>query len=1104
MLERLHEQIMATIMRFAENNEKARNKIGKLPGFRFSVPKPAIQKQPVGATQSLQQAQPIVVIAPCAPESTPRQTTATPDSSFYSTTADPSNSIGSDALEEASLTWTERPKYVQLSALLSVTDVKGATENSAPKLQPSWIGSNERSQVVKPAGKPTTCADVDIGECCENRTSTEAVKLPISSSTPSKVASLIVDTTLAQDHDNQSHKPDHGEPNSPSYTQLATLIAGDSDDHTGAKERRLRPNKPYTTRQIRKLLAGFKVQSSEKTSLMGAPPKELPGAATQRSKQHRGTFPTKPRQNAQETKQTRDRPLSNSEPGRPEEVKERATSSNGRNFRPRGKKLRPPKLIGPRKPGSHRAKKTLQMKSNQRNHQSREQTIPLRGSDSLLLGVVYRSPSSPPEDDHFLIRTLGQLSSSYHFTHLLLVDDFNAPKAPWTELQCVGSSGPFTAALTEVTQQSAWTQHVVAPTRYRAGQQPSLLDLVITNERHFVDQVTINAPLGHSDHCVLTFDFICYWARNPEPQTWIRNFCRADFSGMRIFLNQVKLGPASVEDLYRTIVQKVHEADAISVPIKPACSWMSRKLPKRIRRLLESARAQGAITTIGLALSLGSAEMAPSGSFFRISSLELLWPGFRASRGRSSDRRLIVGFAFWTLTARPKTFCTADGEERRRRGGLYCRIGELDNLFRSQQTRARLYWSQLIPLSPDAPIIERSCSLDPRSRSVALLSRLNWYVLYKLRKEPTVIKKLAFFPLLLAEPGSIADLNRWVGVEASHQTRTVVVRGRRRNFRRHTEPPECCFYSVFTNVTELRLPNKHNIDVENHEHRTVKYVPGFRRDFAFVKIHSLTMMPSCPEHSHSVRMFLFGRLPSAEANLQNNKVVQRSAEVEEYRNMLQIPLRICLSHTTSTTATSNVDFQCQIAVKRYATLTWVDSGQLQSPGKPKLLLYPTVSVSKHPFAGQSAATETPVSKTLRAPWQLNIIEAPTLSCFTNRCTKNAAGDIQDPRKVEEFDEAVKLMVLPNKKQYAKHRLSIHAQSRMVRFGNVTNNLPENATGRLKDRVGHSDTLEQAILRITVTDGKSWRVKVTFLTWLDSVGMFTRFEAFQNVTAKAVL
>ncbi|KAG5452664.1 hypothetical protein CSKR_202544 [Clonorchis sinensis] len=116
-----------------------------------------------------------------------------------------------------------------------------------------------------------------------------------------------------QDHDSQSLKPDHGEPDSPSYTQLATLIAGDSDVHTSAKERQLQPNKPYTIRQIRKLLAGFKVQSSEKTSLMGAPPKELPGAATQRSKPHRDTFPTAP--NAQEAKQTQYRRLSNSKPG---------------------------------------------------------------------------------------------------------------------------------------------------------------------------------------------------------------------------------------------------------------------------------------------------------------------------------------------------------------------------------------------------------------------------------------------------------------------------------------------------------------------------------------------------------------------------------------------------------------------------------------------------------------------------------------------------------------------------------------------------------------------------------------------------------------------
>ncbi|GAA47624.1 hypothetical protein CLF_100596 [Clonorchis sinensis] len=417
----------------------------------------------------------------------------------------------------------------QASRGRSAHNVKGATVNSTPKLQPSWIGSDERSQVAKPTGKPTTCADVDIGECCGNRTTTEAVKLPISSSTPSKVASLIVDTDFAQVLDSQSLKPDHGEPDSPSYTQLVTLIVGDWNVHTCAKERRLQPNKPYTICQIRKLLAGFKVQSSEKTSLMGASAKEL-----------------------LETWLTPD--VSDVEISIDGYSAFRADSKRGR----AGgvalylhAALPIPIVLSDTTPAPFCDMLRLQ--------------VPLRGSDSLL-GVVYRSPSRPPEDDHFLVRTLGQLSSSYHFTHLLLVGDFNAQKVPWTELQCVGSGGRFAAALTEAVQQSAWTQHVVAPNRYRAGQRPSLLDLVITNERHFVDQVTINAPLGHSDHCVLTFDFIRYWARNPEPQTWIRNFCRADFSGMRIFLNQVKLGPASVEDLYRTIVQKVHEADAKFVP----------------------------------------------------------------------------------------------------------------------------------------------------------------------------------------------------------------------------------------------------------------------------------------------------------------------------------------------------------------------------------------------------------------------------------------------------------------------------------------------------------------------------------------------------------
>ncbi|GAA53626.1 hypothetical protein CLF_110646 [Clonorchis sinensis] len=95
---------------------------------------------------------------------------------------------------------------------------------------------------------------------------------------------------------------------------------------------------------------------------------------------------------------------------------------------------------------------------------------------------------------------------------LLYIGDCNAPKASWMELNRVGSSGHFGAAMTKIFERSAYR----STHRIPRGQQPPLLDLVITKERLFVEQAIINAPLRHNDHYVLTVDFICYWARNPE------------------------------------------------------------------------------------------------------------------------------------------------------------------------------------------------------------------------------------------------------------------------------------------------------------------------------------------------------------------------------------------------------------------------------------------------------------------------------------------------------------------------------------------------------------------------------------------------------------
>ncbi|KER31706.1 hypothetical protein T265_02077 [Opisthorchis viverrini] len=89
----------------------------------------------------------IVVIAPYAPEGKPTRPAASPDSSFYSTTTYPSSTGGSDAPEEANLTYKQRPKYVRLSTLISITDDKGAVMNSSPKPQPlNWTSTEANLQ----------------------------------------------------------------------------------------------------------------------------------------------------------------------------------------------------------------------------------------------------------------------------------------------------------------------------------------------------------------------------------------------------------------------------------------------------------------------------------------------------------------------------------------------------------------------------------------------------------------------------------------------------------------------------------------------------------------------------------------------------------------------------------------------------------------------------------------------------------------------------------------------------------------------------------------------------------------------------------------------
>ena len=52
------------------------------------------------------------------------------------------------------------------------------------------------------------------------------------------------------------------------------------------------------------------------------------------------------------------------------------------------------------------------------------------------------------------------------------------------------------------------TRHVRQPTRYREGKNPSLLDLILTNEEDMIESLTYNQGLGKSD-LIMTLSTVC-------------------------------------------------------------------------------------------------------------------------------------------------------------------------------------------------------------------------------------------------------------------------------------------------------------------------------------------------------------------------------------------------------------------------------------------------------------------------------------------------------------------------------------------------------------------------------------------------------------------
>lgn len=137
----------------------------------------------------------------------------------------------------------------------------------------------------------------------------------------------------------------------------------------------------------------------------------------------------------------------------------------------------------------------------------------------ICIGCMYRRPHSDSTNHRDIISTINK-AASHKPQHLIILGDFNYPRIQWnkgigTVDPPANSSWPEEPFL-DCLQEHFLYQSVNEPTRHRPPDTPNLLDLILTSDPHIISSINHTAPLGKSDHSVLTFSL--YVGNNPDTE----------------------------------------------------------------------------------------------------------------------------------------------------------------------------------------------------------------------------------------------------------------------------------------------------------------------------------------------------------------------------------------------------------------------------------------------------------------------------------------------------------------------------------------------------------------------------------------------------------
>ena len=163
-----------------------------------------------------------------------------------------------------------------------------------------------------------------------------------------------------------------------------------------------------------------------------------------------------------------------------------------------------------------------------------------QGSDkSFILGVVYRSPSSTPEENNELASLMNIVFSQNMQSNVIMTGDINYPEIDWSREVCNTKDDHCAFRFLEIIQQNFVSQLVTEPTHHRGDQTPNVLDLVLVNQENLTSEVQLAEPIGKSHHSVILFDILDIKMTVSQRVSEKRQVANGDYDGMREYAQNV-------------------------------------------------------------------------------------------------------------------------------------------------------------------------------------------------------------------------------------------------------------------------------------------------------------------------------------------------------------------------------------------------------------------------------------------------------------------------------------------------------------------------------------------------------------------------------------